>query len=166
MDERLRRPVVETVDDRGAPGEALPVDLHGLGVLLADVLEAEGAPPTAHATLFVVSAERMAELNAEHLGGVGPTDVLSFPLDGVDAGGPGGGIVGDVVICPQVAITQAPDHAGDPASELSLLVTHGGLHLCGWDHADPAERERMWARERELLEQFGRSPSRDPWTEP
>ncbi|HNG25442.1 MAG TPA: rRNA maturation RNase YbeY, partial [Microthrixaceae bacterium] len=55
------------------------------------------------------------------------------------------------------------DHAGSVADELALLVTHGGLHLCGWDHAEPAERDRMWARERELLTALGRTPARDPW---
>ena len=134
-------PVVDTVDDRGeAAAAALPVDLDALGDLLGAVLGAEGALSSAHASLVVVSPERMAELNAEHLGGEGPTDVLSFPLDGIDDGGPGGCIVGDVVVCPQVAAAQAPDHAGDLASELGLLVAHGALHLCGWDHADPAER--------------------------
>lgn len=161
------RPLVATRDERG-PGErvALAVDLDDLASVLADVLAAEGAPATAEASLQLVSIERMTSLNAEHLGGIGPTDVLSFPLDGIEdcEGSPEGCIVGDVVICPEVAAAQAPDHAGDLRSELDLLVVHGGLHLCGWDHDGAGDQARMWSRERALLERIGRTPSRDPWT--
>ena len=45
-------------------------------------------------------------------------------------------MVGDVVVCAEVAAAQAPDHAGTVEDELALLVVHGGLHLCGWDHAN------------------------------
>jgi probable rRNA maturation factor len=72
-------------------------------------------------------------------------------------------MVGDVVVCAEVAAAQAPDHAGTVQDELALLVVHGGLHLCGWDHADPAERAGMWARERALMSELARPPARDPW---
>ncbi|MBS1837034.1 MAG: rRNA maturation RNase YbeY [Actinobacteria bacterium] len=166
-------PVVATRDDRDPSDRAaLPVDLVDLGALLADVLAAEGASGDAEASLQLVSPERMSELNVQHLGGTGPTDVLSFPLDGIgdadhdDRSDPLGIIVGDVVICPEVAASQASEHAGDLPSELALLVVHGGLHLCGWDHADADERAAMWARERHLLESVGRAPLCDPWGSP
>lgn len=159
-------PVVVTRDGRDpASIAALPVDLDDLAELLAGVLAAEGAPASAEASLQIVSPGEIAALNAEHLGVEGPTDVLSFPLDGV---GPvvdpvGGRIVGDVVVCAEVAVAQAPGHAGDLEGELALLVVHGGLHLCGWDHRDSDEQTRMWDRERELLDRAGRRPARDPW---
>lgn len=159
-------PTVDARDDRPA-GEvaAVPVDLDDLVGLLATVLDAEGAPPGAQASLLLVSPERIARLNSEHLGAEGPTDVLSFPIDGTepDTVTGGGCIVGDVVLCPEVAARQASTHAGDLRSELSLLVVHGALHLCGWDHAEPAQRDRMWERERHLLAAADRSPSADPW---
>ncbi len=187
------RPAVARVDDReAAEASTLPVDLDALADLLADVLAAEGVTGAAEASLQLVSAATIAALNVEHLGGSGPTDVLSFPIDGpsaptvafgVDpavAGGPDGAVpvdsvpvdslpvdwlVGDVLVCPEVAAAQASGHAGDLKSELALLVTHGGLHLCGWDHGDDTQRDAMWARERELLERFGASPVRDPWSD-
>jgi probable rRNA maturation factor len=152
-------------DDRDADAvAALPVDLDSLADLLAAVLSAEGVAAQAEASLQLVSADAIAELNAEHLGGTGPTDVLSFPLDGLD-GEPPDWMVGDVVLCPEVAAEQAAAHAGDLESELALLVVHGGLHLCGWDHADDEERTRMWDRERRLMADLGRTPTRDPWVQ-
>lgn len=174
------RPAVARRDDRDpAAAGLLTIDLDALADLLARVLAAEGVAGVAEASLQLVSPGAIAALNAEHLGGSGPTDVLSFPIDGPhdpavglvrDANGPDveapvDWLVGDVVLCPEVAAAQAEDHAGDLRSELALLVTHGGLHLCGWDHADVDQRSAMWARERELLERFDAAPVRDPWVD-
>jgi len=163
----MDQPAVARRDDRDdAARAALPVDLDPLADLLGAVLAAEGVPAVAEASLQLVDDATMATLNAEHLGGQGSTDVLSFPIDGTD--GPDGDdgddwLVGDVVVCAEAAAAQAPDHAGTLADELALLVVHGGLHLCGWDHVDDAGRSAMWARERELLTAMTRLPSRDPW---
>ena len=105
-------------------------------------------------TLTFVDRDEIAELNAEHLGRCGPTDVLSFPIDddptvrstGVPV------LLGDVVVCPGVAADQAPAHAGTLDDELALLVVHGVLHVLGHDHAEPDETAIMRDRERELLE--------------
>jgi probable rRNA maturation factor len=147
-------------DDADEP----PSDREALAELLSAVLRSEGVGAQAEAGLLLVDPEEMAHLNAEHLGGSGPTDVLSFPLDGVGDGV--GWMVGDVVVCPEVAVVQAGDHAGSAEDELRLLVVHGGLHLCGWDHAEAGERRAMWARERELMVMLGCVPSRDPWGAP
>ena len=63
-------------------------------------------------------------------------------------------LLGDVVICPAVAIRNAADHAGTYDDELALLIVHGILHLMGMDHEDDDEAEAMEARERELLGKF------------
>ena len=162
-------PDVAHRDDRDDRDRAEhPVDLDALAAVLSGVLAAEGVPARAEASLQLVSAEDIAALNAEHLGVDGPTDVLSFPIDGAahdDVPQPDEPwLVGDVVVCVRVAAEQAPAHAGTLDDELALLVVHGGLHLCGWDHATDDERTAMWARERELLAAAGRTPSRDPWS--
>ncbi|MEI2700121.1 MAG: rRNA maturation RNase YbeY [Microthrixaceae bacterium] len=154
-------PVVSATDDRTV--ELTDVDQDALCRLLAGVLVAEGAPDGAEASLFLVDSDRIAELKAEHLGGDGsPTDVLSFPVDGVSAGAE---LIGDVVLCPSVASLQAPTHTGTVEDELALLVVHGGLHLAGWDHVSEDERAAMWERERQLLCELHGSPARDPWGE-
>ena len=154
------------LDDRRA--EPVPsVDGPALSDLLAAVLAAEGIGPTAECSLSLVDPPEIAALKAEYLDGDGaPTDVLSFPIDGADAPPDGEGwMVGDVVVCPAVAEQQAPGHAGTLHDEMALLVVHGGLHLVGWDHAEAADRDAMWARERELLVPLHGDPAADPWSE-
>lgn len=131
-------------------------------------LTAEGAPPDAEVNVLFVDEAEMTDLNREHLGGEGPTDVLSFPLDfadGVEAweADEGPPMAGDIVICPTVAARNAPGHAGSPDDELALLVVHGVLHLLGHDHADPDEEQVMQARERALLDALHGPLVRDPW---
>ena len=87
------------------------------------------------------------------MGKDGPTDVLSFPMD--DEPVPGvPTLLGDIVICPAVAIDQFETHAGTLDDELALLVVHGVLHVLGHDHAEPAETATMRGRELALLERF------------
>ena len=73
--------------------------------------------------------------------------------------------IGDVVVCPSVAASQASEHAGSVEDELVLLVVHGGLHLAGWDHASDPDRVAMWDRERDLVTTLYGAPARDPWGE-
>jgi probable rRNA maturation factor len=102
-------------------------------------------------TLTFVDAVEMAALNAEYMDKVGPTDVLSFPMD--DEPTPGVPILlGDVVISPAVAAGQFAEHAGTLDDEIALLVVHGVLHVLGHDHADPEEAAVMRRRELALLE--------------
>ncbi len=104
-------------------------------------------------TVTFIGLDDIAELNAEHMGSSGPTDVLSFPLD--DEPLPGVPVLlGDVVISPAVASEQYPEHAGTLDDELALLVVHGILHVLGHDHAEPAETAAMRSCELDLLERF------------
>ena len=107
-------------------------------------------------TLTFVDRAEIADLNEQHLGKPGPTDVLSFPLDAGAESHPAPGdsvptLLGDVVICPDVARMQAPTHAGTLDDELALLVIHGVLHVLGYDHVEAGEAEAMRTREVELL---------------
>ena len=117
--------------------------------------EGHGARPV-ELTIHMVDDDAIADLNREHMGGSGPTDVLAFPVDD-PAEVPANMTVlwGDVVLCPAVAAAQASDGEG-LRSELSLLLVHGILHLLGHDHAEPEERALMQKREGELLDGFGR----------
>lgn len=107
-------------------------------------------------SITLVSSERIAALNAEYMGQSGPTDVLSFPIDGPDEHGPPGGgpprMIGEVVLCPEVAAQQAPSGLD---AELDLLTAHGVLHLLGYDHATEAGAVQMRAREHDLTGQSG-----------
>lgn len=142
---------VVVADARGDEERAtLAVDMPRWAALATAVLADEGA--SGELTLTFVDAAEIAELNEQHMGATGPTDVLSFPLDD-DEPVPGvPTLLGDVVVSPAVAAAQFPDHAGTLDDELALLIVHGILHVRGHDHAEPAETAVMRARELELLE--------------
>lgn len=141
------------------------IDADRWAALAAAVAVAEGGE--GELTLTFVDRDEMADLNREHMGGDGATDVLSFPLDATAIGDPtvspadvGPTLLGDIVVCPAVAHAQVPKHAGTLDDELALLVVHGCLHVFGHDHAEPAEGELMRARELELLaEHHWRGPA-------
>jgi probable rRNA maturation factor len=144
------------------------VALDRMVALTRSVLLAEGVRGGAEVSLLFVDEPTIAELNERFRGVPGPTDVLSFPLEdedfgagrSPDAGGSGPGeplddqppdLLGDVVVCPKVALANAGRDDVSFDDELALLVVHGTLHLLGWDHEVPEEATKMEARERELL---------------
>ena len=92
-----------------------------------------------HLAVEFVGPERIRELNREHRGIDGPTDVLSFPVD-ADRPTAGPRELGDVVI--------SPEHTED----LTEAVVHGVLHLCGYDHE--TDRGQMLALQRRVLEEL------------
>ncbi|HYH28196.1 MAG TPA: rRNA maturation RNase YbeY [Actinomycetota bacterium] len=115
--------------------QPLPVEEGALAELARRVLADDGLTAGELSISFVGEAE-MAELHERYLGEPGPTDVLSFPQDDPE-------LLGDVIVCPGVASRQNRDLA----AELRLLVTHGTLHILGYDHDDEEERARMWERQ-------------------
>jgi len=142
----------------------ITVDEPGLAALARYVLDAMRMHPLAELSVLLVDAGTMADLHQRWLGESGPTDVLAFPMDelrppppGSDradrAGEPGmaPGLLGDVVLCPEVAAKQAREARHPVADELELLCTHGILHLLGFDHADPDERATMFGLQDRLL---------------
>jgi probable rRNA maturation factor len=114
--------------------------------------------PRAELSVVLVDADAMAALHSQWMDEPGPTDVLSFPMDelrpGSESHPSAAGILGDIVLCPQVAQTQARKAGHATAEELLLLTVHGLLHLLGYDHAEPEEREHMFALQRSLLLTF------------
>ncbi|MDA2966421.1 MAG: rRNA maturation RNase YbeY [Actinomycetota bacterium] len=149
------------------------VDIERWQKLAIAVLADQGVRGGTELSLFFVSVHDMAELNSEHMGKSGATDVLAFPIDGGEVlemiNGPTGAsrgpdrpppdrgdlplLLGDIVICPEVAVAQAPSHAGSVDDEFALLVVHGILHILGWDHDTAEKTELMQAQERKLLQE-------------
>lgn len=130
---------------------AVDVDVDRWARLAAAVIDDLGV--TGEMSLTFVDADTIARLKGEFLGVRAATDVLAFPIDGdADPTGDVPSMLGDIVVCPEVARDQAPEHAGTFADEIALLVVHGILHLIGHDHVDDADTERMRALERRLLE--------------
>ena len=152
-------------------GVRTPIDGATLARVVAAALEAAGTPAPASIGLILADDAELATLNATHLGKDGPTDVLSFPLLPPGAFAPGVGTpdvprppgtrlhLGDIIVSVERAAHQAAEGRGgqtgdvrwSAADELRLLVTHGTLHVCGWDHAEPEEEAAMRSLERRLL---------------
>lgn len=113
--------------------------------------------PESELAVVFVDNDAMSTLHQEWMGLDGPTDVMSFPMDELRPGtqqAPAEGLLGDIVISPEVATEHAERGGHSVADELALLVTHGLLHLMGYDHHDDEEKQQMFSLQDQLLEQF------------
>jgi probable rRNA maturation factor len=143
-----------------------PVSAAAVARSVARALEAAGAPDPGSVTVVLTDDEELEDLNVAHMGHEGPTDVLSFPMLEPEAFDRNRARhvaarthIGDIAISIERAAAQAEEGRGgqtgdlrwSPADEVRLLVTHGTLHLCGWDHAERDDEAAMRALERELL---------------
>jgi probable rRNA maturation factor len=154
-----------------------PVDCQRWAAFAEAVLRAEKVRGDAELSVLFVDEATITAHAERFLGHDGPTDVLAFPIEddpvpsgrSPDSGGNGPGweppepdgmplLLGDVVICPEVAWRNAPRHAGSYEDELALLLVHGILHLLGMDHELAEEETAMQAREQELLDAHYRQP--------
>ena len=139
------------------------VDIDVLHSLAEIVLIDEGYPPEAEVTLLLVDETEMKAYNERFLAREGPTDVLAFPVEDLIPGvAPDRKphspplLLGDVVIAPSYVRRQAVEFESTFEDEMALMVTHGILHLLGYDHEEDTAAERMEQRERELLAKVGR----------
>ena len=159
-----------SIEIRNESGVA--VDEAGLAALARHVLDQMRVHPLAELSVLLVDEEAMAGLHQRWMGEAGPTDVLAFPMDELGLPHPSGGqgehgtdddvaetLLGDVVLCPQVAVRQADKAGHGVQQELDLLCTHGILHLLGYDHAEPEEHAAMFGLQDRLLAEWG--PLRD-----
>ncbi len=150
------------------------VDEAALAGLARHVLDEMRVHPLAELSLLLVDEPAMTELHVRWMGEQGPTDVLAFPMDELRPSQPGGahadhggseqdgipGLLGDVVICPQVAAAQARRARHSVGDEIDLLAAHGILHLLGYDHADAKEHAAMFGLQDRLLASW--RAERDP----
>jgi probable rRNA maturation factor len=129
--------------------------------LAAFVLEQMRVHPQAELCITAVDEDTIAELNSKWMEKEGPTDVLAFPMDELRPGKvneePEEGVLGDLVLCPSVAVRQAAEAVEKGQTgytvtdELDLLTVHGILHLLGYDHAEPEEHAEMFTLQARLL---------------
>ncbi len=131
------------------------IDVRELVDLARFVMTSLHVNPRSELCITAVDAEAMTNLHVQWMDLPGPTDVMSFPMDELRPGREGAitpeGVLGDIVICPEVAAAQAAQAGHTTAEELLLLVTHGILHLLGFDHAEPEEEKEMFELQRTLL---------------
>lgn len=114
--------------------------------------------PDADLAILLVDEAAMEQLHLQWMDEPGPTDVLSFPMDELRPGSDDEvtppGLLGDLVLCPQVAAEQALGAKHSTQDELNMLTAHGVLHLLGFDHAEPEEEREMFGIQRDILVGF------------
>ena len=144
--------LIETEVDGAEPYAGL------LRRVIPAALEAEGVSFPCEVDVLFTDDEGIHAINLEQRGVDRPTDVLSFECDNIDdditaADGPSCPVyeLGDIIVAPDVAARQSTEFGNSFEQEGSLLIVHGLLHLCGYDHIVDEEAEVMEARERELL---------------
>lgn len=140
------------------------VDVHSIERLARFVLDEMRVHPLVELSIRLVEVEAMTALHVHFMNEPGPTDVLAFPMDelndqrdDVDSRDLPPTLLGDVVLCPEVAASQAASAGHSLAAELDLLCTHGVLHLLGYDHGDAAEEREMFGLQSRLLEAWSRA---------
>lgn len=136
-----------SVDVHAAEGIGLVVPVDRVERAVEMVLAREGVADAEVSYAFLDDAA-IAELNRDHLGHEGPTDVISFPLS--SEGQP---LVGDVYVGAEQARRQADDLGVELEEELLRLVVHGTLHVLGYEHPEGEDREgsEMYVRQEALL---------------
>lgn len=170
------------VADKGATGHdrmsievlnesGVDVEIKELTKLSRFLLDRMRVHPMSELCIKLVDEDTIATLNEQWMEKTGPTDVLAFPMDELRPGlvneDPEEGVLGDLVLCPAVAQRQAAEAGHATADEIDLLTAHGILHLLGYDHAEPAEHEEMFALQAKLLAEWqGARRGEEPVEEP
>jgi probable rRNA maturation factor len=133
----------------------VPVAIHPLQQFYERVRHELGFAPES-VTIQLISDENMAQLNETFRKKQGPTDVLSFPANGVRPA-EGAEYVGDIAISPETARRNARRFSRSLPVEMRILILHGMIHLAGFDHeTDRGEMDRLERRLRKRLGVAGR----------
>lgn len=126
-------------------------------------------PASAEVSITFVNNDTIADLNSRYRSKEGPTDVLSFECDNIKDSFPlpGGAdafdvyTLGDVIIATDVASAQAQEYGNSLEDEVSLLLVHGILHLCGYDHIEDDDAQVMEEMQKEILFAWKNSASKE-----
>ena len=103
-------------------------------------------------TIQLISDDSMARLNQTYRKKHGPTDVLSFPANGLRRRAGASGYIGDIAISPETARRNARRFSRSLPREMRILILHGMIHLAGFDHeTDDGEMDRFERRLRKRL---------------
>ena len=134
------------------------LDVARLADLSRFVLDRMRVHPQAELCIKAVDEATIAQLNQQWMEKEGPTDVLAFPMDELRPGlvneEPEEGVLGDLVLCPAIAVQQGETAGHGTLAEIELLTTHGILHLLGYDHAEPEEHAEMFGLQDQLLAEW------------
>lgn len=119
-------------------------------------MQAMGLHEECELSISLVDEVEMSALHVRWMDEPGATDVLSFPMDEVkpNSSSQGAGMLGDIILCPDFAARQAEKLGHGLQQELELLTVHGVLHLLGFDHRQPEEKEIMFDLQEKFLQEW------------
>lgn len=137
---------IDVVNLFGGPS---PVDDDALAKLVRYALLRSAAAGAWSIAVVLTSDQHLRELHRDFMGIDEETDVMTFPHDEDAEQG------GDIVISIDRASEQARDAGHDLSDEIRFLTVHGVLHLCGWEDDTPDKRDRMHARQSEIIRDSG-----------
>jgi probable rRNA maturation factor len=121
----------------------------------------ENVEDNCEVSVTFVSNERIHEINREFRDKDAPTDVISFAMEELGEGeiqligAELPRVLGDIIISIPKAEEQAKEYGHSFIRELGFLSVHGFLHLLGYDHMEKAEEEKMFSRQKEILDDYG-----------
>jgi probable rRNA maturation factor len=129
--------------------------------LLNFTAQKENVEENSEVSVTFVSNERIHEINREYRDKDAPTDVISFAMEEIGEGEieligvelPR--VLGDIIISIPRAEEQAKEYGHSFIRELGFLSVHGFLHLLGYDHMEKEEEEKMFSRQKEILDDYG-----------
>jgi probable rRNA maturation factor len=129
--------------------------------LLNFAAESENVEDNSEVSVTFVTNERIHEINREYRDKDAPTDVISFAMEELGEGEiqligeelPR--VLGDIIISIPKADEQAREYGHSFIRELGFLSVHGFLHLLGYDHMEKEEEEKMFSRQKEILDAYG-----------
>lgn len=149
---------IDIYDETGTLSEEMIGQIDGLlNVAASSELIEDGT----EVSVTFVDDDRIHELNRTYRNIDRPTDVLSFALQEEGegelkiTGGDSPQTLGDIIVSIPRAKEQAESYNHSLLRELGFLVVHGFLHLCGYDHMTEADEQRMFSRQKEILESYG-----------
>lgn len=115
-----------------------------------------GLHPECDLDVLLVDEEEMTQLHIKWMDEPGPTDVLTFPMDELRPNSSEPGILGDIVLCPQVAIRQAESANHSFTHEISILGIHGLLHIVGYDHDNKEDEKKMFDLQESIVARWNK----------
>jgi probable rRNA maturation factor len=127
----------------------LPIEPHSVRPIVEEVLSFEGSSPD-EVIIHFISNEAMCELHAEYFDDPSPTDCITFPIDPTREGDYQ--LLGEVFVCPKVAIDSAASHSNTPLEECTLYLVHTLLHLLGFNDQNGEEKTVMREKEKQHME--------------
>ncbi len=124
--------------------------------LLSFAIQELGIDLACELSVILVNEAEMSDLHIKWMDESGPTDVLSFPMDEIHPHTSQVGVLGDIVLCPSIALSQAVTAGHSFGHELSILSVHGLLHIVGYDHVNPEEEKTMFDLQESLVNRWAK----------